>query len=206
MVASGIAMPAISTFELLLKPQLPKGVTTVYPELKPLARVVLQGYFLTVANLDDKPVTLSLTFVSRTPSLDKRNAIAILDTQDQNGPLSIVLKEDGVPAGRPDPLEGELGKTKYTFTLNANDTCIVLIQPDATNAQLRNATNFEVRGYVELSLSSSNLQQTGRVLITAEHRATFYDGDNLDNRAALGETNYSLPLASGGSLLELQRS
>ena len=199
-------MPAISTFELLLKPQLPKGVTITFPELKPLARVVLQGYFLTVANLDDKPVTLSLTFVSRTPSLDKRNVIAILDTQDQNGPLSIVLKEDGVPAGRPDPLEGELGKTKYTFTLNANDTGIVLIQPDATNAQLRNATNFEVRGYVELSLSSSNLQQTGRVLITAEHRATFYDGDNLENRAALGETNYSLPLASGGSLLELQRS
>ena len=199
-------MPAISTFELLLKPQLPKGVTTTFPELKPLARVVLQGYFLTVANLDEKPVTLSLTFVSRTPSLDKRNVIAILDTQDQNGPLSIVLKEDGVPAGRPDPLEGELGKTKYTFTLNANDTGIVLIQPDATNAQLRNATNFEVRGYVELSLSSSNLQQTGRVLITAEHRATFYDGDNLDNRAALGETSYSLPLASGGSLLELQRS
>ena len=199
-------MPAISTFELLLKPQLPKDVTTVYPELKPLARVVLQGYFLTVANLDDKPVTLSLTFVSRTPSLDKRNAIAILDTQDQNGPLSIVLKEDGVPAGRPDPLEGELGKTKYTFTLNPNDTGIVLVQPDATNAKLRKETNFEVRGYVELSLSSSNLQQTGRVLITAEHRATFYDGDNLDNRAALGETNYPLPLASGGSLLELQRS
>lgn len=199
-------MPAISTFELLLKPQLPKGVTTTFPELKPLARVVLQGYFLTVANLDDKPVSLSLTFVSRTPSLDKRNVIAILDTQDQNGPLSIELQTDPTPANQPTPPEGELVKTKYTFTLNANDTGIVLVQPDATNAELRNATNFEVRGYVELSLSSSNLQQTGRILVTAEHRATFYDGDNLDNRAALGETNYSLPLASGGSLLELQRS
>ena len=115
-------MPAISTFELLLKPQLPKGVTTTFPELKPLARVVLQGYFLTVANLDDKPVSLSLTFVSRTPSLDKRDVIAILDTQDQNGPLSIQLQTDPAPANRATPPEGELVKTKYSFTLNANDT------------------------------------------------------------------------------------
>ncbi|MEB3316866.1 MAG: hypothetical protein VKO39_01805, partial [Cyanobacteriota bacterium] len=71
---------------------------------------------------------------------------------------------------------------------------------------LRTEAKFEVRGYVEISLSSSNLQQTGRVLVSAEHRATFYDGEDLGNRAALGEINYPLPLASGRSLLELQRS
>ena len=206
MASATIAMPAISTFELLLKPQLPKGLTTQFPELQPLARIVLQGYFLTVANLDDKPVALSLTFVSRTPYLDQRDVLAILDTQDQNGPLSIQLEKNPAPANQPTPLEGKLAKTKYTFTLNANDTGIVLVQPNAINEQLRNATNFEVRGYVELSLSSDNLQQTGKVLITAEHRATFYDGENLDNRAALGETNYPLPLATGGSLIELKRN
>lgn len=199
-------MPAISTFELLLKPQLPANLTTQFPELKPLSRVVLQGYFLTVANLDDKPVTLSLAFVSRTPTLDKRNVLAVLDTQDQNGPLSIDLSASRPPANRPTPLEGELDKTKYKFTLNANDTGIVLVQPNAAIKSIRDAAKFEVRGYVELSLSSENLQQQGRVLISAEHRATFYDGDDLNNRAALGEINYPLPLATGGSLLELTRS
>ena len=199
-------MPAISTFELLLKPQLPKNITGPNPELKPITRIVLQGYFLTIANLDEKPVTLSLTFVSRTPGLIKEDVLAILDTQDQNGPLSILLEKDPTPANQPVPLEGVLVKTKYTFTLNANDTGIVLIQPNAVNKQLREATSFEVRGYVELSLSSSNMQQMGKVLVTAEHRATFYDGNKLDNRAALGETAYPLPLATGGSLLELQRS
>lgn len=199
-------MPAISTFELLLKPQLPKAVTTTYPELKPLARIVLQGYFLTVSNLDDKPVTLSLIFVSRTPGLKQEEILALLDTQDQNGPLSVSLVRDPAPANQRPPLEGELVKTKFTFTLNANDTGLVLVQPNAIDKTLREATNYEVRGYVELALSANNLQRTGKVLVTAEHRATFYDGDDLQNRAALGEINYPLPLANGGSLLELERS
>lgn len=199
-------MPAISTFELLLKPQLPKKITMDYPELKPLARIVLQGYFLTVSNLDDKPVTLSLIFVSRTPGLKQEEILSFLDTQDQNGPLSINLLRDPAPANQPAPLEGELVKTKFTFTLNANDTGLVLVQPNATNEPLRTATKYEVRGYVELSLSAGNMQRTGKVLISAEHRATFYDGEDLQNRAALGEITYPLPLATGGSLLELERS
>jgi hypothetical protein len=199
-------MPAISTFELLLKPQLPKSITNDYPELMPLARIVLQGYFLTVANLDDKPVTLSLIFVSRTPGLQNQEILAILDTQNQNGPLSLVLDRDPAPANQPEPPEGQLVKTKYTFSLNPNDTGLVLVQPNAANETLRMAAEFEIRGYVELSLSASNMQRTGKVLITAEHRATFYDGADLQNRAALGEISSVLPLATGGSLLELERS
>jgi len=199
-------MPAISTFELLLKPQLPKAVTERFSELKPLARVVLQGYFLTVANLDDKPVVLSLVFISRTPGLMAQDVLAVLDTQGQDGPLSLDLDQVPPPANQPDPLLGDLVKTKYTFALNPNDTGLVLVQPNALNAQLRTAASFEARGYVELALSSSNMQEKGKVLITAEHRATFYDDEDLNNRAALGEIAYPLPLATGRSLLELERS
>lgn len=194
-------MPAISTFELLLKPQLPRQLTDQRPELAPLARTVLQGYFLTVANLGDKGVDLSLTFVTRTPGLDPSKVLTTFDVQDQNGPLTLV--RDAAPPGRPAPLDGELVKTRYAFFINPNDTGIVLVQPNALDAQLRNAANFEIRGYVELSLSSRNMQETARVLISAEHRATFFDGTN---RAALGEINYALPLATGAALLELQRS
>ncbi|MFM7442165.1 MAG: hypothetical protein ACKO2V_26790 [Snowella sp.] len=53
-------MALISTFELLLKPQLPKNITTTFPELAPLARTVLQGYFLSIANITDELVFLSV--------------------------------------------------------------------------------------------------------------------------------------------------
>ncbi|MDZ8094285.1 MAG: hypothetical protein RMZ42_20500 [Nostoc sp. DedQUE05] len=43
-------MAFISTFEILLKPQLPKELTDTKPELIPLARNILQGYFLTIAS------------------------------------------------------------------------------------------------------------------------------------------------------------
>lgn len=196
-------MSAISTFELLYKPQLPRDVTSRFPELEPLARTVLQGYFLTVANLEDKGVTLSLTFVTRTPSLDVRGVLARLDVQDQNGPLGLELTNSTPAAGQPAPVEGELTKTKYEFFLNPQDTGLVLVQPNVLDQTIRRTANFEIRGYVELALSSKNMQQTGRVLISAEHRATFFAGND---RSALGEIAYPLPLAGGSALLELQRS
>jgi hypothetical protein len=194
-------MAIISTFELLLKPQLPKALTSRFPELAPLTRTILQGYFLTISNLDDKGVVLSVTFVTRTPGLDTTKVLSTFDIQNQNGPVSLIPA--GPAPGQPTPGNDEVVKTKYSVFLNPNDTGLLLIQADATQEKIRTATDFEIRGYVELSLSSENMQQTGKVLVTAEHRGTFFDGANKD---ALGEIAYALPLASGGSLIELQRS
>ncbi|MEH2052887.1 hypothetical protein [Nostoc sp.] len=44
-------MAFISIFELLLKPQLPKELTDTRPELSPLARKVLQGWFWDLRSL-----------------------------------------------------------------------------------------------------------------------------------------------------------
>ncbi len=194
-------MAVISTFELLFKPQLPKAITDSNPGLAALSRVVLQGYFLTISNLSDRGTALSVTLVTRTPGLDPEKVLARFDVIGQNGPAS--LKNDPPPVGQPAPLEGELVKTKLSVFLNPHDTGLLLVQPDATKAAVRDAADFELRGYVELSLSASNLQQSSTVLVTAEHRGTFFDGDN---KAALGEIAYALPLASGGSLIELVRS
>ncbi|WP_094591136.1 hypothetical protein [Vulcanococcus limneticus] len=63
-------MAHVSTFEILLKPQLPKSITEARPELAPLARTILQGYFLTISNLSNKLVFLSLVVTTRSPGLE----------------------------------------------------------------------------------------------------------------------------------------
>lgn len=198
-------MPAISTFELLLKPQLPKQVTDNIPSLKAVTRTILQGYFLTVSNIESVGVNLSLTLVTRTPALDTRDVLATIDVIGQNNTLGIgtTLPVTPLPAGQPTPGPGQAVKTKYDFFLNPNDTCLIVIQPDATKPKVLADASFEARGYAELSISSRSMQTTANVLVTAEHRGTFFDGDN---KAALGEVAYALPLATGGSLIELQGS
>lgn len=72
----------ISTFELLLKSQLPTDLPpTVPPEAKNLSRNVIQGYFLTISNLSSVDIVLSLVFTTRLnppTTLDKLITFLIL--------------------------------------------------------------------------------------------------------------------------------
>lgn len=181
-------MAFISTFELLLKPQLPKSITASRPELSPLARNILQGYFLTIANVTNELVFLSLVVTTRTPGLDPKKILTVLDTTGVNGPVSSVF--DGA---------GGIEKSRFTFPVNANDTGLFILQPDATNEELVKEANFELRGYVEISISSLSTPKTTQLLITPEHRGTFFGTE----KAELGEIAYVLPLANGKSLFEL---
>ncbi|MDZ7995238.1 MAG: hypothetical protein RM022_009750 [Nostoc sp. EfeVER01] len=183
-------MAFISTFEILLKPQLPKKLTDKEPELSPLARKVLQGYFLTIANVTNELVFLSLVVTTRTPGLDPKKILTVLDTTGVDGPVSSVF--EGV---------GGIQKSRFTFPINANDTGLFILQPDATNKKLREEANFELRGYVEISISSVSTPKTTQLLITPEHRGTFFGTD----KAELGEIAYVLPLANGKSLFELSK-
>lgn len=181
-------MAFISTFELLLKPQLPKSVTDPRPELQPLARNILQGYFLTIANITNELVFLSVVVTTRTPGLDPQKILTVLDTTGVNGPVSSFF--DGI---------GETKKSRFTFPVNANDTGLFILQPNALNEELRKAADFELRGYAEIFVSSVSTAKKTKLLITPEHRGTFFGTD----RSQLGEVAYALPIAGGNSLLEL---
>ncbi|MCC5667576.1 hypothetical protein LC653_27765 [Nostoc sp. CHAB 5784] len=183
-------MAFISTFEILLKPQLPKSITTTRPELSPLARNVLQGYFLTIANVTNELVFLSLVVTTRTPGLDPKKVLTVLDTTGIDGPVSSDFES-----------KGEIQKSRFTFPVNANDTGLFILQPDATNEELREEANFELRGYVEIYISSVSTPKTTQLIITPEHRGTFFGTD----RAELGEIAYVLPLANGNSLFKLSQ-
>jgi hypothetical protein len=188
-------MPLVSTFELLLKSQLP---TNVGGPLKNLSRNILQGYFLTIANVNFFPVTVSIVITFKFPT-DASNPTAqpqtlkdFLDAVDISG-QNIISVNSLTPEVAPN-------KARLTFTLPDNSTGLLIIQPNILDENLFNALNFEARGYVEVFLSSLSGSDTATLLITPEHRGTFFSdvkNDNLVERG-LDQIAYSLPVSNGG--------
>lgn len=186
----------VSTFELLLKPQLPK-VTDISPELeeklKKLSRTVLQGYFLTIANPNKYDVAVELTFTSIDGTDPFEKTFTFFDATSTNVPGKL-------NSGKTLPLE-----------ISANDTGLFLLQPDITfeDGKLLKEQQFEVRGYVEISLTKPTPSEDTALLLTAEHRGTFFKdtevvSKGLEEYAKMSDLNldqiaYQLPMASGGS-------
>ncbi|MBD2609729.1 MAG: hypothetical protein FWK04_15085 [Nostoc sp. GBBB01] len=184
-------MAVVSTFELLLKPQLPKRLTDTVPELSSLARKIVQGYFLSISNITSDFLYLSVVFTAKTPGLDLTKIASFLDTTGQNDPVSRVFTED----------DKKTTKTRFTIPLNAYDTGLLIVQPNIADLAILKAANFELRGYVEIFLSSGSTPQSTQLLITPEHRGTFFGEDS----SKLGEVAYALPTATGKSLFELTK-
>lgn len=193
----------ISTFELLIKPQLPKdaildNVPGVTPELKnkisQLRRNAIQGYFLTLANLGARDLLLSLVFTVKN-NADLVKIVPILDTtgsDDAFGSLTPI----------PSPFANKLSFSP--LPLVAGDTALFLLQPNFLSfPELLVDTNFEVRGFVEVFLSSlSGRPRNAQIQVTPEHRGTFYKFPENDPNtiSGLDQYAYSLPVQNGGLL------
>ena len=176
----------VSTFELLVKPQLPKNLQI--PPFDKISRTVIQGYFLTLANTASSEVRVSLVFTALSPILDPAKTITFLDILGENIP------------GDVDPRSP--GKTSFSLTIPANDTGLFILQPDP--ALLNNAEpDFEVRGYVEIFLSSLSTSRTATLLLTPEHRGTFFK-DLTAADPQLDQIIYPLPTATGSSLFRFR--
>jgi hypothetical protein len=192
-------MAVVSTFELLVKPQLPKETISKIPkeiadQLAPLTRNLVQGYFLTIANLESTIIEVSLVFTVKTPEIDPSKVITLLDTSGQNI-VGRVFQKPG----------DDVAKTRFTIPIAGNDTVLFILQPNITDTELLKAANFELRGYAEIFLSSVSTPKTAQILVTPEHRGTFFGGLTGDGSSKLGEVAYGLPIAGGKSLLELTR-
>jgi hypothetical protein len=193
----------VSTFELLVKPQLPKDavldqVPGVSQELKnkisQLRRNAIQGYFLTLANLGARDLLLSLVFTVKN-NADLAKIVPILDTtgsDDAFGGLTPI----------PSPFANKLSFSP--LPLVAGDTALFLLQPNFLSfPELLVDTNFEVRGFVEVFLSSlSGRPRNAQIQVTPEHRGTFYKFPENDPNtiSGLDQYAYSLPVQNGGLL------
>lgn len=191
-------MALISTFEVLLTPQLPKVLPPDLNTVKNLGRNVIQGYFLTVANINSIDLVLSLVFTTiLPPGVDLMKIITFTDVSGEDKPAPLVPDSVG---------------NKYRFSpleLPAGATALFILQPLPTDEAIAEldkpeGIGIEARGFVEIFLSSlSGTTPPGvEIQVTAEHRGTFF-GDALGEKIAdrsLDQIAYSLPVQNGGRI------
>jgi hypothetical protein len=191
----------LSTFELLVKSQLPKGIPVLpgNKTLLALSRPVVQGYFLTIANITANPAKLILNFKAATTPL----AVNIADV------TATILDSSGVnDIG--DVIPDVANAYKYMLEIQGDQTALFILQPDIiTQPNALTDENIELRGYVDVELDPANILETVELLITPEHRGTFYGSGITEatpvEERQLGEIAYSLPTAQGGSYFKLQK-
>ncbi|MBW4615548.1 MAG: hypothetical protein KME21_20180 [Desmonostoc vinosum HA7617-LM4] len=191
----------VSTFEVLLKPQFP----TNPGGFNQISRTVIQGYFLTIANVNFFPVTVSLVFTIKFPAdptdpaetpTSFKDFINAVDISGQNLFSGAFSQATLVPEIVP-----QNNKARLTFTIPDNTTSLLILQPDFINQPgLLTAANFEARGYVEIFLSSLSGSDTATLLITPEQRGTFFKDLKGETLADIGldQIVYPLPISNGG--------
>ncbi|MCG9889739.1 MAG: hypothetical protein MH252_01530 [Thermosynechococcaceae cyanobacterium MS004] len=162
----------VSTFELLVKPIAPAGAGPAS-----LARTVVQGYFLTIANTSSVAAPLRLTFRATTPNVDPATTVTIIDSNGTNN-------------------FGDLAGGSINLTIPANDTTLFILQPDVRIPGVLAAQNLEVRGYVEISARGFGFN-TFELLLTPEHRGTFFSGNAPAPGPDIDQLVYALPTALG---------
>ncbi|MFM2303986.1 MAG: hypothetical protein RLZZ135_1396 [Cyanobacteriota bacterium] len=197
----------VSTFEILVKPQLPSVLppgTPPIPGIGNLSRKVIQGYFLTVANVNFFPVTVSLVFTLKFPVTvpprlpsNFQDFLDIVDITGENifGPA---------PQARLIPeIVPQNNKARLTFTIPENTTGLIILQPNILRPGVLEGANFEARGYVEIFLSSLSGSDEATLLVTPEHRGTFFKNLTGATLAEVGldQIAYALPVSNGGVFL-----
>jgi hypothetical protein len=180
----------VSTFELLVKPIAPAGAGPAS-----LGRTVVQGYFLTIANTTATEAGLRLRFRATTPNLDLANTIVIQDIVGTNsfGELT--------PTSNPQ-------RFRYDITIPANDTALITLLPDVSSPPVVAGKNLEIRGFVEVIRrpvpNTDPLEDLPlNLLLTPEHRGTFFSGDPAAPAPDIDQLAYALPTATGRALYTL---
>lgn len=200
----------LSTFELLVKPIAPR-IPAAIPgsaAVAAVARRAVQGYFLTISNLEAKDFTFRLEFVISQPNpVDPdrtlfNNADLVVDIAGVNSPLA---------------LSGGVTATRFSgsFRLPAGQTASVQLLPKLPLSLLANPNpDLEVRGYVNLTLpallknfSQGFVAQSAspvKVLVNPEIRGTFLPNTYPTTLTGdFDQINYALAIASGKALNEV---
>ncbi|MGV0027237.1 hypothetical protein [Phormidesmis priestleyi] len=205
-------MIEVSTLELLVKRIAPK--VALPPAAQSVARRVVQGYFLTIANLEAKDLRYRLEFRISLPDspadpdaatrILEGNTALIYDVAGSNNLLT--LNRIGM-TGR---------YVSQEFIIPAQKTASVELLPDVAKFASVPDPALEIRGYVSLVLprdfsgstpiekliGKPQLPRPAKVLLNAEVRGTFLPNDfpSNPNSADFDQINYSLALASGKAL------
>ena len=191
----------ISTFELLAAPiALVMGLP---PALLPVARRVVQGYFLTISNLEPISVRYRIEFAISLPvpanpnKILLNNAVLVVDVEGLNTPIALTQ----VP-NKPQVYRG-------FFTIPPHKTASVQLLPKLPDVLTPGL--LEVRGYVSLFRVRTKFPffpplSPVKVLLNPEIRGTFLPNDFLSAARTspdFDQINYTLAIASGKGLNEI---
>jgi hypothetical protein len=199
----------VSTFELLVKPIAPRAPLPI--DFVGVARRVIQGYFLTITNLQDVDIRFSFRFLSSAPTpdnLDRRlsrnNVDLLYDIAGNNLSLETIL------ALSPSIFFPNTYLLSGSFILPAQQTATVQLLPRLTSSLLNDPEpDFEVRGFVELSIPlafrdgqiQAQVDEPVEVLLQPEIRGTFLPNDlDASTDVDFDQINYSLIPANGQAL------
>ena len=197
----------VSTFELLFKRIAPP------PAPNTLARRVVQGYFLTISNLEDRGFRYTLDFhisLPNPPDPDRTlagNTVALLDVAGENQSLTLT------------PTNANVSTTRFStsFSLGAKQTASFQLLPDLGIPGLLSeaSPDLEIRGFVEIRLPARfrlrpsagffpQSQTPVRVLLNPEIRGTFLPNSFPSSGGDFDQINYPLEVASGRGLNEIE--
>jgi hypothetical protein len=186
----------VSQFELVYKPQSPV----------PPADIVLQGYFLEISNLEEKPYRFTLDFITSPISDVNRslfgNTIVFIDVPGINN-QSGVFSLSGQPAAKKFTLN-------KSFEIPAHGTALVALLPSdpfSMPGGVPPTPNFECRGYVDLRLPTvgtlfqpkKQSVKPVKVMLTPQNRATYFSAGGAIN----DQTQSSLPLVGGSAVVDV---
>jgi hypothetical protein len=191
----------ISTFEILTAPIAP--VMGIPPVLLPVARRIVQGYFLTISNLEAFSVVYRIDFTISLPvpadpnKILLNNAVLLVDFE---GPNTEVPLTQQLPA-KPEVYSG-------FFTIPAHKTASVQLLPKLPDVLA--ASMLEVRGYVSLSRAVFGFPPESfppvKALLNPEIRGTFLPNNFPAPPATeldFDQISYTLAIASGKGLNEI---
>lgn len=200
----------VSSFELIFKPQSPVDPSTGGQVAK-----VIQGYFLSVTNLEDEDYFYRFNFRIADPSgalpaerTLTDNTVAIVDTPSGDNAFTRLVSGDG------ENFRLASGSVK----IPARGTALVAVLPQVFgpipgDPNPITTPAFEVRGYVEISLplifnrpskfGVSVFEQQSKtpvsVLLTPQYRASYLDEANT----ITDQTQSTVPTGNGSGVVEV---
>ena len=196
----------ISTFELLAKPIAPLNILPA--NLDPVARRIVQGYFLTITNLEEFTVRYRIQFTVSLPAQPNpnktllNNAVIFLDSEADNSPINLIQ----------DPMKPEIYRA--SFTIRARKTASFQLLPKLPDVLA--ASMLEVRGFVSLfrprllsfppGPGRPPITTPVKVLLNPEIRGTFLPNNfpaPANTELDFDQINYTLAIASGKGLNEI---
>jgi len=197
----------VSHFEILFVKQAPVMNLAV--------ETVLQGYFLELTNLEEKDFLFDIEFVSLPPSSGQANrelddnTLVILDNPGAPETDNVFDRLTRVPGSRETYRAADLN-LRIASKATAKLAVLPQIVPVRGDSLLV-GRNFEVRGYVQVSLpqvdGSAQSPRALKVMVTPQSRAAFYDfpsDTDFAGSVVKNQVQASLPTGTGGCVIEVE--